>query len=64
MVKGNQEIRDKLINLIATVDNHVICHNRDGNDERLVYVEMPRKIKAIVVHRKYVIEQNLSVVCL
>ena len=58
--KGNQETRDKLINLIATVDNHVLCQNRDSNDERLVYVELPRKIKAIIVQKKYIIKQNLS----
>ena len=44
----------------STVDNHVLCHNRDDNDKRLVYVELPRKIKAIIVHKKYIIEQNLS----
>ena len=60
LVKGNLEVRDRLINLIATVDNHVLCHNRDDNDKRLVYVELPRKIKAIIVHKKYIIEQNLS----
>ena len=60
LVKGNQETRDKLINLIATVDNHVLCHDRDVHNNRLVYVELPRKIKAIIVHKKYIIEQDLS----
>ena len=60
LIKGNQECRDKLINLIATVDNHVLCYNRDEGDTRLIYDELPKKIKAIILCKKYIIEQNLS----
>ena len=60
LIKGNQESRDKLINLIATVDNHVLCHNRSEEDKRFIYDELPRKIKAIVLCKKYIIENNLS----
>ena len=59
-MKGNQEVRDRLITLIATVDNHIICFNRAGDDKRIIYHELPRKIKAIIVQKKYVIEESAS----
>ena len=54
--KGHVESRDKLINLISTVDNHVLCFNRSSDDERMIYSELPTKIKAMVVHKKFIIE--------
>ena len=58
--KGHQESRDKLISLISTVDNHVICHNRSNEDKRIIYHQFPSKIKALIVHKKYIIEDNSS----
>ena len=58
--KGHQEARDKLISLLSNVDNHVLCHNRQVDDSRLVFNEVPRKIKAMVVSKKYVLEDNIS----
>ena len=45
---------------MASVDNHVLCYKRGEHDKRLVYVEVPRKVKAIILHKKYIIEENLS----
>ena len=53
--KGHQEARDKLISLLSNVDNHVLCHNRQVDDIRVVFNEVPRKIKAMVVSKKYVL---------
>ena len=60
MVKGNQEVRDELISLIATTNNQVLCYNRDVDDERIVYNELPKKIKALIVSKKYIIGDNIS----
>ena len=59
LVKGNQEVRDKLISLIATLDNHVLCYNRSGDDQRIVFNELPKKVKAIIVYKKYMMENNV-----
>ena len=58
--KGHQESRDKLISLVSNVDNHVLCHNRQVDDTRVVFTKIPRKIKAILVSKKYVLEDNVS----
>ena len=58
--KGNQEARDKLINLISTVDNHVLCHNRSKDDKRIIHNELPSKMKALVVHKKFIIEDSTA----
>jgi len=60
LVKGNQEVRDELISLIATTNNQVLCYNRDVDDERIVYNELPKKIKALIVSKKYIIGDNIS----
>ena len=58
--KGHQESRDTLINLLSNVDNRVSCHNRKKRDKRVVYSELPKKIKAIIIEKKYVLEDNVS----
>ena len=58
--KGHQESRDKLISLISTVDNHVICHNRSNEDKRIIYHQFPSKIKALIVDKKFIIEDTSS----
>jgi len=60
LVKGNQEVRDNLISLIATLDNHVLCFNRSRDDQRVIFNELPRKVKAIIVYKKYIMEKNVS----
>ena len=60
--KGHQESRDTLINLLSNVDNRVSCHNRKTRDKRVVYSELPKKIKAIIIEKKYVLEDNVSYV--
>ena len=58
--KGNQELRDKLVTLISNVDNHVICHNRNSDDARVVYDEFPKKIKALIVIKKFIMEDDVQ----
>ena len=60
MPKGNQEIRDKLVTLISNVDNHVICHNRNSDDTIIVYNEFPKRIKALVVIKKFIMEDDVQ----
>ena len=58
--KGHQESRDRLMSLLSTVDNHVMCYNRKKRDKRIVYNELPKKIKAIIIEKKYVLEEDVS----
>ena len=38
----------------------MLCHNRSIDDDRYIYGELPTKIKAIIVHKKLIIEDNIS----
>ena len=58
--KGHQESRDKLINLLSNIDNHVMCHKRKKRDKRMVYNDLPKKIKAIIIEKKYVLEDSVT----
>ena len=58
--KANRDCHDHLIDLICTVDNHVICHKWKEDDERIVFRELPTKVKALVIYKKYYIQNELS----
>ena len=58
--KGHQESRDRLCDIISSLKNKVVCYKRKRNDKRNVYDEFPKKIKALVIHNKYVIHNNVA----
>ena len=58
--KGNQESRYRLSQQILNVNNAVACHKRTKKDKRLVYNEFPRVIRALIIHKKYTIHNNVA----
>ena len=58
--KGNRESRDKLVDIIDSVDNSIICRKRSKNDERIIHNEFPTKTKALIIHFKWTIFQNVA----
>ena len=58
--KGNRDSRDKLVELISSVDNNVMCHKRGRDDKRHVLKEFPKQMKALVLHKKCTINNNVA----
>ena len=58
--KNDTDARDKLSSQVKYMDNHVLCLQREEDDKRILYSELPRKMKALIVHKKYAIHKNLA----
>ena len=55
--KSDSAARDKIVKSVLQVDQHPI-YNRNTGDNRKVIKELPKRMAALVVHRKYTVDGN------
>jgi hypothetical protein len=55
--KSDSVARDKIVKSVFQVDQHPI-YNRNTGDTRIVIKELPKRMAALVVHRKYTVDGN------
>ena len=57
MAKSDSTARDNIVKSLLQVNKHPI-YNRNDDDERIVMKELPKRMAALVIHRKYKVDDN------
>ena len=57
VAKSDSTARDNIVKSLLQVNKHPI-YNRNDDDERIVMKELPKRMAALVIHRKYKVDDN------